>query len=152
LTTEFIGNLRTTANAIRGIRVTPKTPDDPSTPEDESKKSISSSNRSYAGILESLDLLIEQLKSNPAYAPSEAEYQTVTLDAWLQNLNLLNTTAINSKGPTRTARNSRDEVMYNDNNGLSVRTKILKNYVRSILDTSDTRFIQLNRLKFVDFR
>lgn len=152
LTPEFIGNLRTTANSIRGIRVTPKTPDDPTTPGDESKSSVSSSNRSYAGILESLDLLIEQLKSNPAYAPSEAEYQTVTLDAWLQNLNLLNTTAINSKGPTRTARNSRDETMYNDTTGLSVRAKILKNYVRSILDTSDTRFIQLNRLKFVDFR
>lgn len=150
LSPEFIGNLRTTANALRGIRVTPKTPDDPTTPEDESKKSISSSNRSYAGILESLDLFIEQLKSNPAYLPNEAEYQIATLVAWLASLNTMNQTAIDSKGPTRAARNARNAVMYAATDGVITRARLLKNYVRSLLDTTDTRFIQLNRLSFVD--
>jgi len=40
--------------------------------------------------------------------------------------------------------------MYNNKDGLIVRAQMMKQYVRSILDTSDTRFIQLNRLKFVD--
>lgn len=150
LTAEFIGNIRTSANAIRGVRVTPKTPDNPLTPIDESKSNVSSSNRSYAGQLEAIDLFVEQLKSNPSYAPTEVEYQTPTLDTWLADLNTLNTNAINSKGPTRTARNERNALMYNPTNGLPMRMPMMKQYVRSILDTSDTRFIQLNRLKFVD--
>ena len=150
LTTEFISDIRTTANAIRGVRVSAKTPDDPLTAIDESKKSVSSSNRSFAGQLESIDLFVEQLKSNPDYSPTEAEYQTPTLDAWLGDLNTLNQTAIDAKGPTRTARNERNAVMYNNKDGLIVRAQMMKQYVRSILDTSDTRFIQLNRLKFVD--
>jgi hypothetical protein len=106
-TSEF-AMLKTTANALRGIRVTPKTPDDPNTPEDESKKSVSSSNRSFAGILESLDLFVEQLKSLAGYTPNEAEYQTATLETWVAGLNTLNQTAIDAKGPPRTARNDRD--------------------------------------------
>lgn len=150
LTIEFISDIRTTANSIRGVRVSAKTPDDPLTPEDESKKSVSSSNRSYAGQLESIDLFVEQLKSNPDYTPSETEYQTATLEAWLADLNTLNQTAIDAKGPTRTARNERNALMYNGKDNLIVRMQMMKQYVRSILDTSDTRFIQLNRLKFVD--
>lgn len=150
LTTEFIGTIRTSANSIRGVRVSAKTPDDPLTPIDESKKSVSASNRSYAGQLESIDLFVEQLKSNPDYNPTEVEYQTVTLDAWLGDLNTLNQTAIDTKGPTRTARNERNTLMYKNKEGIIARMQMMKQYVRSILDTSDTRFIQLNRLKFVD--
>ena len=148
---EEIADLRTSANAIRGIRVTPKTPDDPNTPLDQSKKSISSSNRSYAGILESLDLFVEQLKGFPGYNPNETEYQTATLDAWVSDLKTKNQTAIDAKGPTRAARNDRNSFAYSDTTGLLVRTRMMKNYVRSILPTSDTRYIQLNRLKFTDF-
>jgi hypothetical protein len=90
LPADALDSLRTVANEIRGIRVTPKTPDDPTTPGvDESKQNVSSSNRSYAGILEALDQFIEQLKSNAAYNPNETEYKTATPEAWRDDLNAL---------------------------------------------------------------
>lgn len=143
--------LKTTANAIRGIRVTAKTPDDPNTPEDESKKSVSSSNRSYAGMLESLDLYVEQLKSLAGYTPNEAEYQTATLETWVNGLNTLNQTAIDAKGPPRTARNDRDAFAYNKTDGLIVRMTMMKNYVKTILPANDTRLKQLSKLAFKNF-
>ncbi len=150
LPTESLATLRTTANSIRGIRVSKKIADDPATPEDESKKSVSASRRSYAGILEALDLMLEQLKSMPLYNPNETEYKITTLDAWIGDLNALHQTAISAKAPVRGARNARNAFAYNDIDGLIVRMKVMKNYVRSILPTTDTRYIQLNRLAFVN--
>ena len=151
LSVESIATLRTTANALRGIRATKKVVDDPTTPEDESKKSISSSNRSYAGQLENLDLIVEQLKSLPAYAPNENEYTTGTLEGWVAGLNTLNQTAITTSGPVRTARNDRTAFCYSEIDGLIVRMKLIKAYAKTILPANDTRLIQLSKLSFKNF-
>jgi hypothetical protein len=149
LSPEFIGNLRTSANKIRGIRVTPKLADDPTTPDtDESAQSHSSSNRTYAGILEALDHLSEQLKSNPAYNPNEEEHKTATIDAWIAELNALNQAAIDAKAPVRAAREARREVMYNPTTGVIPRMQMLKEYVGSILEPNDSRYVQLRKLSF----
>jgi hypothetical protein len=81
LAPEYLENLRQTANRLNGVRVSAKTPDDPQTPEDESQSNASVSRRSYAGILETLDLLDEQLQSNPEYQPNEVEYQSAIITA-----------------------------------------------------------------------
>jgi hypothetical protein len=148
---EALETLRTLANEIRGIRVTPKTPDDPLTPGvDESQQSVSGSNRSYSGILDALDQFIKQLKSNPDYKPNEEEYKPATLDAWLAELNALNQAAISAKPAVSAARAARDAKMYSPTDGINARMNALKSYVSTILPRSDPRYTQLKKLRFVD--
>jgi len=151
LTLEFQANLQTTANRLNGVRVSPKTPDNPETPEDESKSNKSVSRHSYAGILESLDLFDEQIKSNTDYNPNETEYKSAAISSWIDGLKTLHNTALNTKTATRTARNSRNAFAYNATDGLLVRMKALKAYAETILDKNDTRLKQLKKLKFVDY-
>jgi hypothetical protein len=151
LAAKSLDNLRSIANEIRGIRVTSKTPDDPLTPDiDESKQSVSASNRSYAGILEALDRFIEQLKSDPNYNPNETEYKIATLEAWLAELNALNTAAIGAKPATAAVRAARDAKMFSPTDGIIPRMSMLKSYVSTILPSSDPRWKQLKKLRFND--
>lgn len=152
LAAKSLDNLRSIANEIRGVRVSSKTPDDPSTPDtDESKQSVSASNRSYAGLLEALDRFVAQLKSEPNYNPNETEYKIAALEAWLAELNALNTAAIGAKPATSAVRAARDAKMYDPTEGIIPRMNMLKSYVSTILPSSDPRLIQLKKLRFVDF-
>ena len=152
LPADALDSLRTVANEIRGTRVTPKTPDDPATPDvDESQQNVSGSNRSYAGILEALDQFVEQLKSNAAYNPNETEYKTATLEAWLADLNALHQAAVSAKPAVSAARAARADKMYNPTDGIITRMNMLKSYVSTILPSNDPRWKQLKKLRFVDF-
>lgn len=151
LAAKSLDNLRSIANEIRGVRISSKTPDDPTTPDiDESKQSVSASNRSYAGLLEALDRFIEQLKSEPNYNPNETEYKIATLEAWLAELNALNTAAIGAKPATSAVRAARDAKMYDATEGIIPRMNMLKSYVSTILPSTDPRWKQLKKLSFND--
>lgn len=148
LAVKSLDNLRSIANEIRGIRVSSKTPDDPATPDiDESKQSVSASNRSYAGVLEALDRFVEQLKSDANYNPNETEYKIAALETWLAELNALNTVAIGAKPATSAAR---DAKMYSPTEGIIPRMNMLKSYVSTILPSGDPRLTQLKKLRFND--
>jgi hypothetical protein len=151
LDTEFLGHLQSTAYRLNGVRVNKNTPDNPETPGDESKSNHSVSRRSYAGILESLDLFGEQLKSNPSHAPNEVEYQSAAVEAWIASLRTIHNTALDSKIATRTARNDRDSFAYNATDGLLVRMNALKPYLETILEPNDPRLKQIKKLRFVDY-
>lgn len=151
LDAEFLGHLQSTAYRLNGVRVNKATPDKPETPADESKANHSVSRRSYAGILESLDLLDEQIKSNPNWETNEVEYQSATITAWVESLRNLHNTALETKIATRTARNNRDSFAYNPTDGLLVRMNALKPYLETILDKNDPRLKQIKKLRFVDY-
>jgi hypothetical protein len=152
LAPEFIGSLQATANRVNGVRITAKTPDNLDTPDvDESKSNASVSRRSYAGLLESLDLLDEQLKSNPDYKPNETEYQSAAITAWVDELRNIHNAAVNAKINTRTTRTDRNAFAYNPTDGLLVRMNALKAYAETILDKTDLRLKQLKGLKFKDY-
>lgn len=149
----FMTNLRSTANRINSVRVDKKTPDtSPGTPpEPDAKANISVSRRSYAGILESLGLLDEQLKANPDYNPNETDYKSAAVSAWVGSLRTLHNAALDAKTVTRTARNARNAYVYNLTTGIIARTKAIKAYVETILDRNDPRLRQLKKLRFVDY-
>lgn len=151
LAPEFLANLRSTANRLNGVRVSEKTPDNPETPPNEGASNHSVSRRSYAGILESLDLLDEQLKGNTDYAPNETEYQNAAITDWVSDLRTIHNAALQSKIATRNTRNTRNAHAYNPTDGILVRMNALKNYAETILDKSDMRLRQLKKLKFVDY-
>lgn len=148
---EFIAHLRTTCNDLRGVRVTAQTPDNPETPDlDESAINRSSSNRSYAGILESVDKLVEQLKSNKNYKPNEAEYKIEGLEAWQADLIAKNNAAIAAKAAATAARANRDALMYDAKTGILARIRLLKDYLFSILGAKHPIYRQILALKFRD--
>lgn len=151
LSEEFLSNLRSTVNRLNGVRVSAKTPDDPLTPEDESQSNYSVSNRSYAGILETLDLLDEQLKNNTAYNPNEVEFQSATITAWIENLRDLHNAALDAKIATKAARSARNAYVYDQTTGIIPRMNALKAYCETILDKNDSRLKQLKKLRFVDY-
>jgi hypothetical protein len=145
----FVESLTTTANRLRGMRVSAKTPDDPLTPgTDGGKQNHSSSNRSFAGILESLNRLEEQLIANKDYNPNEEEFKTAAISAWIAGLRTRNQAAIDARAPVRAVRAARDELMFNDTDGLIQRMRFLKTYVSTILETSDPRYKALKKLPF----
>lgn len=151
LSPEFLENLRQTANRLNGIKVNKNTPDTPPVPGAAPTPTHSVSRRSYAGILESLDLFDEQLKSNAAYVPNEDFYKSATVTAWVESLRAFHNDALNSKVVTRTARNGRDSFAYSPTTGLLIRMNALKAYMETILDKNDPRLKQLKKLVFIDF-
>jgi hypothetical protein len=154
LSPEFMANLRSTANRLNGVRVNKDTPDEIQPPPADGASgggTHSVSRRSYAGILESLDLLDEQLKNNAGYKPNEDEYKSATITAWIESLRDLHNAALDAKLATRTARNARNAFAYNPTDGLLVRMNALKPYMETILDKNDSRLKQLKKLKFKDY-
>jgi hypothetical protein len=149
LAPDFLGYLQSTANRLYSVKVNKQTPDESQPPAVTG--SHSTSRRSYAGILESLDLFDEQLKSNPAYVPNEEEYTSAAITAWVASLRALHNAALDAKIATRTARNARNAFAYNPTDGLIVRMNALKAYCETILDKNDPRLKQLRKLRFVDY-
>ena len=115
-----------------------------------SGNSASVSRRSYAGILENLQMFSTQLTSNPAHNPNEAEYKSPAISAWVSGLNTIHDDALESKVATRTERAGRNVYVYNDTDGLLARMNLLKNYLGYILDKNDPRLKQMKSLKFTD--
>ena len=153
LADEFMANLRSTSNRLNAVRVNKDTPDTSpaGAPPTNTKATASVSRRSYAGILESLDLLDEQLKTNKNYKPNEIEFQSATVSTWVSDLRAVHNAALDSKVATRNARNSRNAYAYNPATGILKRMNAVKAYAETILDKNDPRFKQLKKLKFADY-
>lgn len=150
LSTEFMSNLRSTANRVNAVKVSKSTPD--TSPDGQPAQASSSvSRRSYAGILESLDLLDEQIKNNSNYKPNEEEYKSASISAWVASLQTAHNAALDSKTDTRTARAARNSFGYDQSTGIIARMNAAKAYAETILDKSDPRFQQLKKLRFVDY-
>ncbi len=156
----FVEGLQSNVNRLNGVRINKNTPAgepdgtpgaaDETPPTPVSSPASSVSNRSYAGILENLQMFAAQLTSKPAYNPNEAEYKSSAITAWVAGLAGLRDTALEAQTATRTARSERNAYIYNDTDGLLPRMTALKNYLGYILDKTDPRLKQIKSLKFTD--
>jgi len=145
----FIEGLQSTVYRLNGIRVGRNTPDEsPAGGTDADTGNSSVSRRSYAGILENLQMFSTQLTSNPAHNPNETEFKSPAITAWVNGLNITHDDALEAKVATRTERAELKAYAYNDTDGLIPRMKILKNYLGYVLDKNDPRLKQLKSLKF----
>lgn len=154
---EFLANLRSTLRRLTGgiILGGPESP--PSANGDTGTASTeptpatiprSYGKRSYSAVLETLELLEEQLRNNPAYRPFEPEYQVDGIAGWIDGLQALHAEALRTKAATLAARNARDAHAYNDEDGIHVRARMLKAYCETVLDRKDSRLRTLRRLRF----
>lgn len=145
----FSNDLRTIARKLQGKRATPKVKDDPLTPDvDESKQSISASQMSYDNRVTNFSAFITLLESSGSYSPNETALQTATLKTMLTDLQAKNTAVVNASTAAKTSRIARDEVLYNDTNGIVTLANLVKKYVKSVFGADSPQYKQLTALKF----
>jgi hypothetical protein len=143
----FLKDLQTISRKLQGRRASEAIEDDPLTPEDESQQSHSASQMSYDNRAANFAAYIDLLKSNAAFAPNETELQTGTLETMLTGMQTTNTAAVTAVAQARAARANRDEVLYNDTDGLQVLADLVKKYVKSVFGTDSPQYQQLQALK-----
>lgn len=145
----FSNDLRTIARKLQGRRASAKTDDDPATPGiDESKQGNSASQMSFDNRIANFEELVNLLTTSGSYTPNESELQITALEAMLADLKAKNTAAVNAVNQARAARIARDELLYNDTNGIIDLANLVKKYVKSLFGATSPQYKQLTALKF----
>ena len=148
---EAIADVKSIARKLTGRRAKAKiepVQDDPATPEDESKKSSSSSQMSFDSRIENFDKLIQGLIANPGYAPNEADLKVTALQAFLVAMKATDTAVIASSTALSNARIDRNVELYKVPTGLVPIANDVKSYVKSLFGPKSPQFKQLSKLKF----
>ena len=148
---QVIDDVKTIARKLQGKRATPKIPtiiDDPTTPANESQKSISASQMSFDQRIQNMDKLIQLLTSLPGYKPNEPELSIAALTTLFNNMIAANTAAINAYTPLSNARIERNKILYNEITGLVTVAANVKTYIKSLFGATSPQYSQVNKLKF----
>jgi 3-dehydroquinate synthase class II len=148
---QVIADVKTIARKIQGKRGSDKLPDiadDPNTPEDESQKSISSSQMSFDNRIENMDKLIQLLASQAGYAPNETDLKVATLTTLLADMKTKNTAVITALTPLSNARIARNTILYATGTGLVDTAGEVKKYVKSVFGGTSPQYKQVSKLKF----
>lgn len=144
----FSNDLRTIARKLQGRRASAKVADDPSTPEDESKQSVSASQMSFDSRIANFEELINLLIASGSYNPNESDLTIAALKAMLADMKAKNTAAVNAVNEARAARIARDQVLYNDTDGIIALANLVKKYVKSLFGANSPQYKQLTALQF----
>lgn len=149
---QLIADVKTIARKIQGKRATAKLSiiDDPSTPENESKKSNSATQLSFDSRIENLDKLIQLLSAQPRYAPNETDLQIASLTALLADMKAKNTDAINAQTPVSNARIARNKILYAKDTGLIHIAAEVKKYIKSVFGGTSPQYKQIGGLQFLE--
>lgn len=123
-------------------------PTEEGTEETEVSKSISTSQMSYDNRLANLDKLIQLISEIESYKPNEPELKLDSLNALYQDLKQKNLTATMAEIPVNTARIQRNNILFNDNDGIYDLAMDVKTYMKSVLGSSDPNYKQLSKLQF----
>jgi CRISPR/Cas system-associated endoribonuclease Cas2 len=116
--------------------------------EEEQKKHISVSQRSYGEQIEHLNLLISLLKSAPEYDPAEMDIAIPALDTLLNQMQMTNSEVIDAATPLANARKKRDELLYTPKTGMMSIALSVKEYVKSAFGVSSTQYKAIKGIPF----
>lgn len=149
-TQERIDDAKGFNRKIQGQRASKKaTPIDPNQPV---PNTISSSQQSYDQLIQHFEGLISVLNSEPTYTPNETELQVATLQTKQQDLEAKNGQVSQAYAQVSNARIARNNVLYNDDDGLVTTAADVKKYVKSIYGASSPEFSQVSGIKFKKVR
>ena len=145
-TTEMIKDAKTINRKLQGKRAKAvQVSTDQNSP---APNTISASQQSYDQLIEHFTKLIELLKSEPSYAPNEAELKTTTLASQLVALKTANTNVSNAYTAVSNSRIARDKTLYKEKTGLYDVSGDVKNYVKSLFGATSQEFKQVSKIKF----
>lgn len=144
-------SVQTLIRKLQGRRARPKmTEEEKKAAAEEGKEitEISASQMSYDSRLDNFDKLIKLLASIPEYAPNEDDLSIAGLTALYNDLNAKNTAVLNARVTLKTARTSRDKILYTPLTGLVDLALDVKMYVKSLFGTTSPEARQISKLEF----
>ena len=140
------GSAPAEAVATGGTSSTPTTAGLP--PSGEPKGAASSSQQSYDNLVEHFNGLIELVASHAEYNPNETELKVATLQTYLGELRMANTTVLNANTAWSNSRMSRDNTLYADTTGLVDIALDVKAYVKSVFNATSPQYGQISGIEF----
>lgn len=115
-------------------------------------KTISVSQMSFDSRLQNFRDFVAFLENYSEYAPNEVELKLVTLRNYGNDLanytNVLNQKSI----ALRNERILRDKMLYNEENGVIILTKLIKKYIKSVFGASSEEYKTISKIAFNDPR
>lgn len=143
-----IDDAETYIRKLSGGRKSPKIKDDPNTPQDESKGSVSASQMSYDNQVGNFLSYIEIVKNVAAYNPNEADLKVAALTAFATSLTDKNNTVSTTSAALNQARGQRDEMLYLADDSIVNTAQLVKAYVQGALGSQSQLYKQIKGLKF----
>ncbi|MDX9847368.1 MAG: hypothetical protein RBT74_10340 [Tenuifilaceae bacterium] len=115
----------------------------------ETVTQISASQMSFVMRLDNLHKLIQMLSAIPTYAPNEEELKVSSLMDMYNQLRTANTNVINATIPLRTARDTRNILLFHPSTGLVRTSTQVKTYIKSLYGPSSPQYKSISKLLFV---
>jgi len=135
----------TIVRKLKGLR---KSNDNSSTDTKDEKDGYSTSQMSYDQRTNTMDLLISLLQNTPNYNPNENEYKIITYQAKKASM-LQSTQAVaDTFVLLNSARNTRNNSLYNSDDNLVDTFNKAKDYLFTILDSSSVQYKAISKIKF----
>jgi hypothetical protein len=118
------------------------------TPDDESQKHVSVSQRSFIEQIEHLSRLIALVSSQPAYIPSENDLTVPALNTLLNEMRATNSNAVTAEIPLTAARQERNRLLYTPKTGMMDTGLAVKEYVKAVFGASSQQYKQVRKITF----
>ena len=115
----------------------------------ETVTQISASQMSFVMRLDNLQKLIQMLSAIPTYAPNEEELKVSSLMDMYNQLRAANTNVINATILLRTARDTRNTLLFHPITGLVRTSTQVKTYIKSLYGPSSPQYKSISGLLFV---
>lgn len=122
------------------------------TPDEQTPKQISTSQQSFDSKLNFYKTFIQFLENKPVYNPNETELKIEALKNKFDLMEEKNKAVDQELFNYNTAKNSRNEELYNPTAGLVQTAKEVKKYVKSIFKATSPEFKQINSIEFKTFK
>jgi hypothetical protein len=114
----------------------------------EAIKTHSASQTSFDNKTEHFAQIVSILANNPKHKPNEEDLKTDSLTNTLNNLRTKNTAVINASVSLANQRINRNQILYNDVNGLVKIAQDVKTYVKSVFGPNSPQYKQISGLAF----
>lgn len=152
---QVYSQVLTVARKVKGTRASAKIappPPEEGTEPAEVTKQVSASQMGYDSRAENFGKLIQLLAGIPEYNPNENDLKVETLSVLDAEMKAKNTAVIEAEVPLSNARIARNEILYNDNNGLCGVAQMVKTYVKAVFGSTSPQYKQISKLKFTNKR
>jgi len=132
------------ADKIRGFGVeVKKLPDGTPDPDHVSK-----SQQGFVQRAKAFKQLVDLYKSEPKYAPNEADLTTTALATMATQMKTLNNNIGTILAPVDAARITRDHALYDEDTGIVDLAQMCKNYVKGVYGTTSSEHKLIRKIKF----
>ncbi len=143
-----VADAKVITNKIQGRSSKKKAKDTMLAENEETLKTISTSQQSYDRHIDHFTSLVKLLEQYPTYAPNEHELSITGLQEKLTLLKSTNTNQITTYTAYNNAMIERNRILYHTDTGLVKISKNVKQYIKSIFGATSPQFKQVSGLEF----